>query len=333
MTPRFVSPKQLARAAGVSESSVKRWCDQGIIPTVKTAGGHRRLTLDAAAEFLRQSGLEVRAELLGLPVRDGLGEAAVRSAGDDFFEALIAGDEAACSRIALDRHVGGEAISHLCDAIVAPALHRVGDAWNCHDVDVYHERRGCTICLRVFETLRATIPSPARDAPLALGGSPECDPYMVPGTMVDLVLRQVGWRSQLLGPRLPFASLVAAARDLRPQLLWVSVSVIEDETRFLEEYREFYAAVQAETAVVVGGRALVESVRRRMSYAAFCDNLQHLESFARTLHRGLAAASRRTAKRASSRREHGVPKSEGKTAANAASGAKGRAPRNGKSFG
>lgn len=64
---RFVSPRDLARAAGVSESSVKRWCDQGLIPVIKTAGGHRRLSLDAAIEFLSQSHPEARLEFLGLP--------------------------------------------------------------------------------------------------------------------------------------------------------------------------------------------------------------------------------------------------------------------------
>ena len=35
----LVSPKQVAHAMGVSESSLKRWCDQGLIPTVRTAAG------------------------------------------------------------------------------------------------------------------------------------------------------------------------------------------------------------------------------------------------------------------------------------------------------
>ena len=35
----YLSPKQLALASGISESTVKRWCDRGLLPFVRTPGG------------------------------------------------------------------------------------------------------------------------------------------------------------------------------------------------------------------------------------------------------------------------------------------------------
>ena len=67
-----VSPKQLARAIQVSESSIKRWCDQGAISTVRTAGGHRRIDMTDVMRFLRDHRYAiVRPEVLGLPAPDG----------------------------------------------------------------------------------------------------------------------------------------------------------------------------------------------------------------------------------------------------------------------
>ena len=159
------SPRQLARAAGVSESSVKRWCDQGLIPTQKTAGGHRRLAPDAASEFLRHSHPDARFELLGLPPRRTQGPLAA----DDFYRALISGSEDMCRQIVFDLHYRGERASRIFDTVIAPAFVCVGQGWECNEVEVFQERRGCGICLRVLDELKSMIPQPKSTAPFALG--------------------------------------------------------------------------------------------------------------------------------------------------------------------
>jgi hypothetical protein len=64
----LATPKQVTRAIQVSESSVKRWCDKGVIPTHYTAGGHRRVPLSGLLDFLRSTKQQlVRPEVLGLP--------------------------------------------------------------------------------------------------------------------------------------------------------------------------------------------------------------------------------------------------------------------------
>ena len=56
---QHLGPRQLGQALGVSESSVKRWADQGEIVTHRTSGGHRRIALAEAIRFIRESGLPV----------------------------------------------------------------------------------------------------------------------------------------------------------------------------------------------------------------------------------------------------------------------------------
>ena len=287
---RFVSPRELARAAGVSESSVKRWCDQGLIPMQKTAGGHRRLPLDEAIEFLRQSHPDARFELLGLPLRSRQQPESSAVAADDFYRALVAGEEQTCRQIVFDLHLSGEKASRIFDTVVAPAFHCVGRGWECDEVQVYQERRGSGICMRILDELKAVIPQAKSTAPLAIGGTPDCDPYTLPTSMIEIVFRQAGWRSQSIGSGLPFSTLGAAITDMHPQLLWLSVSAVDDPDRFLAAYRDFRARVQADVAIIVGGRGLAEALRRAMEYTAFCDNLQHLEALAQTLKRGLPPA-------------------------------------------
>jgi len=282
---RLVTPKQVAQAIGVSESSLKRWCDKGLLKTVRTAGGHRRLPLDGVVQYLRSSGQQiVRPELLGLPSTTGQGPLVIDRAAEAIRDALVGGDEDQCRRIVFALYLAGQTACDVCDRVLARAFHEIGNRWECGEVAVYRERRACEIALRTLYDLRQVIASPPAQAPLAVGGALEKDPYKLPTTMVELVLRECGWRAESYGTLLPAATLCQAVRDYQPRLLWVSVSAIDSPERFLREYGELYqAAVEEGAAVVVGGRALDEELRRQMKYSAHCDNLSHLAGFVETL--------------------------------------------------
>ena len=59
-------------------------------------------------------------------------------------------------------------------------------------------------------------------------------------------------------------------------------------------------AKSSRPAVVVGGRALSESLRRQIEFTAYCDNLQHLESLGRTLEKSVAPGDKRARSKESS---------------------------------
>lgn len=279
-----LTPKQVARAIQVSESSVKRWCDKGIIPTQYTAGGHRRIDMSVLLEFLRSSKYElVRPEVLGLPATTGQTVRVIQRAADQLIETIVAGDEDQCRRIVLDLYLAEHSISSICDQVFAKAFEWIGDRWECGDAEVYQERRACEIALRVLHEVRSFLPVPPADAPLAIGGATAGDQYSLATTMVELVLRDAQWNAVSLGDNLPFETLAAAIKEHRPRLFWLSCSHIADPGRFIEGYSKFYDEFGMDVAVVVGGRALTENIRERMRYSAYCDTMQHLDSFAQTL--------------------------------------------------
>lgn len=284
MTQLF-TPKQVARAIGSSESSLKRWCDKGLLPTVRTAGGHRRIALDSVVRFLRESQQAVvRPELLGLPSSVGSGQTVVDRAADMLAEALVAGDADRSRRIVLDLYLAGRRVIDICDEVVSPAFQQIGDGWACGDVAVYRERRACQIAMRALFELRSAMPAPAADAPVAIGGALERDPYQLPTITVELALREIGWRADSLGTLLPAETISRAIDELRPRMVWVSVSWIANADDFLTEYASIYAtAERAGAAVAVGGRALEPELRGRIRYSVYCDNLGRLVDFARTL--------------------------------------------------
>jgi len=279
-----LTPKQVARAIGVSESSLKRWCDKGLLQIQRTAGGHRRLSAEAVAQFLRTTGQKlVRPELLGLPAQSGQPLPSGKAA-EPLFEALESGDEEALRRIVLGLYLAGESLAELCDRLLAPAFAKIGHGWESGKVAVYQERHAVEICQRLLFELRSLIPAPPSAAPLAIGGTLADDPYKLATSMVELVLRDAGWQAESYGVGLPADTLVAAIEAVRPRLFWLSVSAFATRESFIEAFAPISAAAtRSGAALVIGGRALAEEVRRDLLYSAYGDNLRHLLGFAHTL--------------------------------------------------
>src|SRR5512137_500955 len=70
----LLSTVDVGRLAGVGPTAVKRWADQGLLPCVKTAGGHRRFERHAVERFLDSTrGSAARSFVELLLQSDGLG--------------------------------------------------------------------------------------------------------------------------------------------------------------------------------------------------------------------------------------------------------------------
>ncbi len=290
MNAAILTTRDAARALGVSQASLKRWCDQGLLLAVRTPGGHRRLPLNSVVQFVRERQFEMaRPDLLGLPhpIKPTSGD--LQAWRLTLQRAFEVGDEFAARQLVLGRYLAGASAERILDQVVAPAFTAIGEKWSHGALAIYEERRAVEMCTRLLHQLSMYLPTPSRDAPHAIGGTLADDPYSIATMMVELVLCEAGWRARSYGVGLPVDTLVRALRDVRPRLLWVSVNAIESEERFIEEYRRLYEASESlGIAVMLGGRALKGTVRARIPYSAYCDTLQHAAAFARAIFPGAA---------------------------------------------
>jgi len=280
-----LTPRQVARAIGVSDASLKRWCDKGLLPSTRTPGGHRRLPLRGVLAFLRRTGRQaVRPEILGLPPTSGNGSLVVARAVRNTFSALRDGDEQRLLRLVFDHYLAGHSAALICDRILAPAFEQLGQQWSRGNLEIYQERRACEQTYCALRRLKHSLPAVSLNAPLAIGATPAGDPYALATLMVSVVLQEAGWRAESLGTGLPIDTLIRAMRELQPRLVWLSVSWVPDEAAFLRDYERLYAAaVEEGVALAVGGRWLTGARRARMHYSTFCDTMHHIVAFATTL--------------------------------------------------
>ncbi|WP_437187652.1 helix-turn-helix domain-containing protein [Planctomicrobium sp. SH668] len=277
-----MTPRQVAQAINVSESSLKRWCDQGLIPFIKTAGGHRRLPVNGVLTFLRTSGFEItHPEILGLPATTLGGKGRkLNSERQRLVAALMNGDEAVGTEVIFNLYLAGNSISTICDDVLIEAFQSIRNQCSGGDVPVYQECRSYEICIRILHGFRRALPEVAPSAVVALGGTLNGDTDTLGSLMAELVLRENGWRACSFGTFTPFLSLRQALCDMGPRLCWLCISSIPDQEVFVSEFAKISElAIQNNVAIVLGGKAFTPELRSRLHYSKYCERFSELEQF------------------------------------------------------
>lgn len=293
------SPKQVAEALKVSESSVKRWCDLGALATSRTHGGHRRIALDGLMAFLESTNREISdpsaigmgspSDLPSTASTDLLDllDPAVKFDNDSlrqsFEESLLKGDERECRRLLIQAYKQNHSFAKVADQFIAATFHRIGELWHEASIEVFQERRACELCNRLAHEFRRLMIEPSASAPLAIGCTLSGDHYSIPGMLIEIVLREAGWRASNIGSNLPFDSLAEAVRREQPKLVWLSVSYAPDRDALIRDLNAFSESIPSDTSLIVGGRVLCDDVRPKLKYTAHCDTFEQLSTLAKTL--------------------------------------------------
>lgn len=216
MSVQLLSPRQLADAIGVSESSLKRWADAGKLAVSRTEGGHRRIAMSEAVRFIRDTGATVvRPDLLGLAATPARKRAPNHGELTDVRSALVA------------RFLGGESIAALGDGVIADAITRITEL-RAHGRDARSElaaRAAEDAWTQAIAAVRALC-QVAPDAPVAVGGAralpdvPDAGPALR-SALVATVLAGEGLRTIDLGAAVSAAVLRAAVAAHTPAITWL----------------------------------------------------------------------------------------------------------------
>jgi excisionase family DNA binding protein len=284
----LLTPKELAEVIGASESSLRRWVDGGRIRKSRTTGGHRRIPLAEAVRFIRESGATVvRPEILGLTdLVSARGGGVAVGVGDEeqLFEALRAGDARMARGLVLSWYLSGRGLAELFDGPVRGAMRRVGELWR-HDArGILVEHRATEICAGTVDRLGELLPEADGGAPLAVGGAPEGDPYVLPTRMAGMVLGEAGLGEVNFGANTPVELLGAEAVRRRARLVWLSVSFVADDKRLRGAVGRLAGALAEQRIdLVVGGVHAADVVPRTGGNVRVIESMGELAAFARGL--------------------------------------------------
>jgi excisionase family DNA binding protein len=264
MTKLSVSPKELAQAIGVSESSLKRWADEGVLRAVRTPGGHRRIPVPEAVRFIRDTGSTlIRPDILGFAdALPATGEP-IEDLSGEVIGALLTDDALGARQLLLGEFLAGRTVAALCDGPMRESMAYVGELWQHREDGVLIEHRATDIWIGVLQAIRSLLPIPGVAA-TATGGAPETDPYLLPSLMVDTVLAGVGYKTHNLGPETPITTQRLATARYGARLAWRSYSIDVTADEVLADFNVLLPVLENQDGhFVVGGRGLDGKLKPR----------------------------------------------------------------------
>lgn len=288
----LITVSNMARILGVSESTVRRWCDGGQLQTTRTIGGHRKIPRQDAIRFIHRGKLHVlRPDLLtGMSASKG----DTPSAADDielFYLAAEAGRTDAALSLIDACYLGGKSVAEICDGPLRESMHRIGARWPEDERAIFLEHRATNLCIRILDQLRSNLPVRTPGTPVALGGAPTDDPFLLPSWMVATVLADVGFADINLGPNTPIDVIEASAMENDARIVWLSLTAsrlpraLEPELTALAD-----RLAERDAHLVIGGQAARGFRFNSAPHLHTFDSMQELSGFAR----GLLVSGRQT---------------------------------------
>ena len=282
----LLSTRELARAIGASESSLKRWADEGLIHGARTAGGHRRSQSGEAGRVIRETHAPlVHPEVLGLGSVAAVNEDAppAEEAAERLFAHLRDGRGREARDLILSQYLAGQSTAAIADGPIRAAFERIGELWRHDEAGIVLEHRATQICMAAVQQLGALVENPEK-AFVAVGGAPSGDPYILPTLLAATVLASEGLEAINLGADTPFSALMEAARRYHAGLVWLSVSVARDPKELEQNIEALADSLHGPgTKLALGGSALP---RARTSYGEDVfvgESLSELAAFAKGL--------------------------------------------------
>jgi len=286
---QLFSPKQIGQALGVSEASIKRWVDKGIIGCTKTDGGHRKIPMHALMEYIKKNDADlVNPEAVNIPQTTGRLKDKMDKSLDELQQSFRECDEYKIQGIIYDLYTSGQAPEKIFDELLAPALHKLGCEWEDGNVDAFQERRAIQICIRTLYGFNSFFPMPDKKAPIALIGTLSGDPYTIPPLMIEVCLRSKGWKTEFLGNDLPVVSYAKAIEMYSPNLIIISMSSCENEEETAKELLGLEeVALMNKCGFILGGRAVpaeaVENLKKTLLVPSISHMLNDMSEYRKSL--------------------------------------------------
>ena len=284
MAAATLTTKDVARLLLVSEATVKRWADDGLLLPKKTAGGHRRFSIQSVARFRREQGIAPAAQSPAKRVRKKVAPGRLPSA-ESFGDLLLSENEAEATAQLIDAYLQDHALATLFDTTITNAMHRVGDLWFNGTITIADEHLATRVMLSALQKLRGIVVPGQATGLKAVSCGIEGDLHELPIHLAEIIFESEGWDITNLGPNTPLFSLRDMVAQKKPDLVCISARSIVDLDRATTEYAQLRKIIEKiNGTTVLGGEGFRDSnLRQRFPAEFYAESFAGLSTFVNEL--------------------------------------------------
>ncbi len=284
---KCLTTKEVARLCRVSDATVKRWEDAGLLQSERTGGGHRRFRAEEVVRFQCE-------QKLGLKKCHGdesVFSAAARrrenknSLGSPLFKSLIAGCEEAAANLLIGEYLQGKSLTEIFDDSICPAMRLVGELWLEGELTVSQEHLATRTANNSIYKLRNTLPIPGMTGKIAVCCAMEGDFHELPTHLAQMTVENEGWEVLNFGANTPLKCLAKEILQHSPKMVCISATVIANIELLARDYKCFSERVsKLGIPILFGGRVFIdETVRGRFPAEIYAQSFAELSEFTQKL--------------------------------------------------
>ncbi len=268
----------------VSEATVKRWADDGLLIPQKTVGGHRRFSVQSIARLRREQGMAPDALSPTKRTRKKMVPGRLPSA-ESFSELLLSDNEAEATAQLIDAYLQNHALATIFDTTITDAMHRVGDLWFNGTITIADEHLATRVMLSALQKLRGIVVPGQATGLKAVSCGIEGDLHELPIHLAEIIFESEGWDISNLGPNTPLFSLRDMVAQKKPDLVCISARSIVDLDRATTEYAQLRKIVEKiNGTTVLGGEAFRDlNLRQRFPAEFYAESFGGLSTFVKEL--------------------------------------------------
>lgn len=293
----FLTTKEVARLCRVSNATIKRWEDIGLLESEKTNGGHRRFKAEDVANFQRKNNLGLKSSHGDNTPQSVLSNRQFsnkyptlnffkpESSAALYFESLMAGSEEECANILINEYLSKNSLAKIFDETITRVLHLVGELWMRGEVNVAQEHRATRATFYAIHKLRGVIPVPKPNGKMAMNCAIEGELHELSTNLAQITLESEGWEVMNFGANTPLFSFAEEVLHYQPELICISATIINNVDRLSRDYKEFRErTAHLKIPIVLGGNFFEdERIRLRFPCDLYARTFQETINFVQNL--------------------------------------------------